>query len=317
MKTWVKLYTHINHDPEIGWLDWAQRGLIAALWALAGEIDDRDAQDRETGALGTIKGTAWRLRCDEQQLRELMRAWGNGEKLIERDGILVLVDYAASQARAPYETREAIGERVRRHRAQQAERNSAPAAPEAAPPAATQDTATCSVTDPGPVTEPAVTPAVPQSVTVSETDREAEPEKKETVSEEGAGAPRDTHSSGSAAPLAQKQALEALRHEFARLTGISPPAPAGSLRERDAIQEKWDTPLRQIATAAGWDGDLACTLLARAVEHLRGQKLTVTCPRSVADTALALRGEVIRQRSARQREHDFLEQRSRLWRRET
>ncbi len=66
MKTWVKLYTEVNHDPEIGRLTWAQRGLLFSLFALAGEIDNRDGDDRETGTLDTVANTAWRLRSSER-----------------------------------------------------------------------------------------------------------------------------------------------------------------------------------------------------------------------------------------------------------
>jgi len=123
MKTWVKLYAEINHDPKLGRLTWAQRGLFCALLALAGEIDDRDDNDEETGRLDTVDNVAWRVRCSEQDLRDLMTTCGEG-MICEQDGILVLVNYAKRQKRAPSDSRDAVKQRVKRHRDnKQAERN--------------------------------------------------------------------------------------------------------------------------------------------------------------------------------------------------
>ena len=119
MKTWVKVYTEINRDPDIGTLTWAQRGIWTALLALAGEIDDRDEDEQETGILDTIDRVAWSIRCDLAELREavtefvergMVEVWNDDE-------LLVLPNYPKRQGRPPSSRPSAVAERVKRHRA--------------------------------------------------------------------------------------------------------------------------------------------------------------------------------------------------------
>ena len=119
MKTWVKLYTEVNHDPAIGTLTWAQRGIWTALLALAGEIDDRDEYQAETGALDTLPNIAWRLRCDVGELRDAITAFAERNMVDERDGVFYITHYGKRQRRPPSAKPEAVKERVQRHRAQQ------------------------------------------------------------------------------------------------------------------------------------------------------------------------------------------------------
>jgi hypothetical protein len=121
VKTWVKLYTEVNHDPAIGTLTWAQRGIWAALLALAGEIDDRDEAQAETGALDTLPNIAWRLRCDEGELGEAVEAFVERNMVDERDGILYITHYGSRQRRPPSAKPDAVKDRVQRHRAQQSD----------------------------------------------------------------------------------------------------------------------------------------------------------------------------------------------------
>lgn len=118
MKTWVKLYTEVNHDPAIGTLTWAQRGIWTALLALAGEIDDRDEYQAETGALDTLPNIAWRLRCDVGELRDAITAFAERNMVDERDGVFYITHYGKRQRRPPSAKPEAVKERVQRHRAQ-------------------------------------------------------------------------------------------------------------------------------------------------------------------------------------------------------
>lgn len=118
MKTWVKLYTEVNHDPAIGTLTWAQRGIWTALLALAGEIDDRDEYQAETGALDTLPNIAWRLRCDVGELRDAIAAFAERNMVDERDGVFYITHYGKRQRRPPSAKPEAVKERVQRHRAQ-------------------------------------------------------------------------------------------------------------------------------------------------------------------------------------------------------
>ncbi len=117
MRTWVKLYTKVNHDPEIGSLTWAQRGIWSALLALAGEIDDRDGDDRITGRLDTLENTAWRIRCDSAELQTSVDAFVERGWAELREGVLYLTRYRELQERAPSASREAVAGRVKQCRA--------------------------------------------------------------------------------------------------------------------------------------------------------------------------------------------------------
>lgn len=310
MKTWVKLYIGTNHDPDVGELTWAQRGLLCALWALAGEIDARDDEGLETGALDTLHRTAWRLRCEEEDLRELMRVWGGGTKLIERDGVLVLADYAHEQQRPPSDMPAAVRDRVRRHRAaahEESEATTAPAKPPVTADSAGGPAVKRPVTDGNAVTRDVkrpVTAPESESDTETESESEAETHTRAPGARGGAGAPREWDPpSGND----DEAILAPLRSEFRRLTGISPPPRPQTSTQARAVRAKWDDPLLRIARAA--DGDLrgAQALLAKAVEQLRAKQCLVTSPRSVADTAIALRGQVLWRQEARRRDLELIE----------
>ena len=122
MKTWVKLKTKINHDPEIGTLSWAHRGIWSALLALAGEIDDRDGDDRETGRLDTPENTAWRIRCDWAEFQAALAEFTNRDGWMDdRDGILYITKYRKAQERPPSASHKAVAARVQRSRARKAQ----------------------------------------------------------------------------------------------------------------------------------------------------------------------------------------------------
>lgn len=120
MKSWVKLYTEITRDPKIGSLSWAQRGIWTALLALAGELDVRDDEDRETGEIDTIPNIAWRLRCDEEELREALEAFQARDMIGLVEGscgaVVMVTHYGERQRRAESDRRAAVLERVQRHR---------------------------------------------------------------------------------------------------------------------------------------------------------------------------------------------------------
>ena len=121
MKTWVKLYTEILDDPDVGTLSWAERGMLSAMFSLAGKIDDRDADDMETGRLDTLERVAWHLRCDLDELQAAVNAFIAREFLDVRDDVLYLTHYPGRQAHSPSEDRNAVAERVKRYRAHKAE----------------------------------------------------------------------------------------------------------------------------------------------------------------------------------------------------
>lgn len=116
MRTWVKLYTEINHDPKIGTLGWAHRGVWCALLALAGEIDDTDGEGKITGAVDTIPNTAWRLRCEEDELRAALAEFEPRGMTHMADDMIVVSNYPFRQEHSPSTRNEAVAQRVRRHR---------------------------------------------------------------------------------------------------------------------------------------------------------------------------------------------------------
>ena len=117
MKSWVKLYTEINRDPDMGTLTWAQRGIWAALLALAGEIDDRDGDGAETGRLSTPDRVAWHLRLPEAELADCVSALEARQMIAtDDDGVLRLVNYGERQARKPSDARERVRARVAKAR---------------------------------------------------------------------------------------------------------------------------------------------------------------------------------------------------------
>jgi len=120
VKTWVKLYTEINRDPKMLRLTWAQRGIWSALLALAGEIDDQD-EDGITGYVGPLDDVALLIRCDDDEFSEAIRAFAERGMVENREGILYLSRYVERQQRAPSNAREAVTERVQRHRRRQAD----------------------------------------------------------------------------------------------------------------------------------------------------------------------------------------------------
>jgi len=120
MKSWVKLYTEINRDPKLLTLTWPQRGIWAALLALAGEMDERDPEtEAENGKLDTIAYTALRIRCEMAEFTEAIAAFTERGMISEVEGILYLPNFAKRQAVAPSHQRAAQRDRQREYRASQ------------------------------------------------------------------------------------------------------------------------------------------------------------------------------------------------------
>jgi len=120
MKTWVKLYTEVCTDPDIGELTLAQKGVWMMLLALAGQIDARDENDQETGELDTIARVAWSIRCTTAELQDAIAAFQVRGMVEDRDGILWLPNYGKRQRRAPTDRHTAVAERVKRYRERKA-----------------------------------------------------------------------------------------------------------------------------------------------------------------------------------------------------
>ncbi len=117
MKTWVKLYTDLLDDPDIGTLSMTGRGMWMMLLALTGRLDHRDETETETGQLDTLERIAWHLRCDATELQTAMNPLQARGMLDERDGVWFVTNYRKRQARPISDHPSAVSERVKRYRA--------------------------------------------------------------------------------------------------------------------------------------------------------------------------------------------------------
>jgi len=88
-------------------------------------------------------------------------------------------------------------------------------------------------------------------------------------------------------------AMAVIQGHFSDLTGIQPPG-ARSQRQFDELREKWGDPLRRIGQSCAWNTDSAREVMSRALDRLRAKECQVTCPRSIADTAVAIASQVQR-----------------------
>jgi len=116
VKTWVKLYTKLIDDPDIALLSWAERGIWTSILALAGKLDERDTEDRETGQLDTPERVAWYLRIAIDELQAALASFTRLGMVEERGGVLFIPKYPKRQATPPSERNEAVRQRVRSHR---------------------------------------------------------------------------------------------------------------------------------------------------------------------------------------------------------
>jgi len=97
-------------------LTWAQKGIWAALMALAGELDVRNGDGSENGELDTVENTAWRIRCALPELSEALTVFTEQSMIETVDGLLYITNYGKRQARPPSARPEAVKKRVANHR---------------------------------------------------------------------------------------------------------------------------------------------------------------------------------------------------------
>jgi hypothetical protein len=193
MKTWVKLYTGILDDPEVGAWALADVGLWALLLALAGKIDDRVDDDVETGRLADLATIAWHLRRPEADLEGPIARFVELGMLRYEGDLLYVTNYGKRQARPPSARRGAVRGRVKRWRSEQASSGGAP----------------CNV----------VTSSLPARGVESVTPPDTDTEKKEADADPAAPAPGDCHlawqqARGLAVNALDAEQLDALIDEF-------------------------------------------------------------------------------------------------------
>lgn len=110
MRTWIKLYTEIVSDPKIGRLTDRQFRTCINLFAIAG-IEDNG------GVLPNISDLTWRLRIKEDALNNDMQALARVGILKKSGDTWTVAKFDTRQAKPPSASKDAVRERVQRHRA--------------------------------------------------------------------------------------------------------------------------------------------------------------------------------------------------------
>jgi DnaD/phage-associated family protein len=124
MKTWIKLYTELLDDPDVGLWPLEHIGFWALILVLAGKIDDRDEEGKETGRLDTLDRVSWHLRKAPGFILPLISAFQDRGMLHVEEEIFFVTNYPKRQARPPSARRDAVRQRVKRWRNDKAkERN--------------------------------------------------------------------------------------------------------------------------------------------------------------------------------------------------
>lgn len=113
MKTWVKLYTEMLNDPKMAGLSLAESGLWCLLIALAGQVDDRDADDQATGLLGSRVDVAWCLRRNLDELNPMLDHLVQCGLLTNHDDRVTVTNYAKRQCIPESSKHDSVSERQR------------------------------------------------------------------------------------------------------------------------------------------------------------------------------------------------------------
>lgn len=109
--------------------------------------------------------------------------------------------------------------------------------------------------------------------------------------EEKSSPPQKT-GGGQHSPPNDKNAIRAeLEEYFASVTKLPKPK-ASTAKQKKSAAELWWQPLRDIADLAQWDVELAKAIIDQALQRLDG--LTISSPKSIAKTALAICAEQAR-----------------------
>jgi len=121
MKTWVKLYTKLIDNPEFGNLPLEYLGAWTLFLTLAGRLDDRDNDEKETGKVATPERIAWYLRRPLEELQPAIDKLIQLGMIHENQGCIYITKYRRLQQRAPSARPSAVSQRVQRHRNKQKE----------------------------------------------------------------------------------------------------------------------------------------------------------------------------------------------------
>lgn len=121
-KPWAKLWVGWYHKPDWLSLSLGEKGAWWLLYSLAQELES-DGRMVSNGSPMTLRDISRALHIEERADRDIFRRMVT--KRVAQGGLhwdgdtLVLTDFANEQARTPSKEKEAVAERVRRHRARQ------------------------------------------------------------------------------------------------------------------------------------------------------------------------------------------------------
>lgn len=122
MRKWVKVYTEVLHDPKMLRLTPRQWQCCVSLFLLAGWLD-------ENGHLGTIEDVALHLRMSQRIIAEALPVLAEIKIVHEKKGVWSLTNFEKRQAKPPSDQREAVRERVKRHRNRKGTQGNEPVTP--------------------------------------------------------------------------------------------------------------------------------------------------------------------------------------------
>ena len=112
---WIKLYSEILDDPKIGRLPDATKWRFVQILLVAGECDAEGYLVNGEEMLG-ISDLAWRLRVDENVLREDFDILEKAGLIADDGGAWLVVNFSKRQGRSQSEKREMWRERKQRQR---------------------------------------------------------------------------------------------------------------------------------------------------------------------------------------------------------
>ena len=248
---WVKLYTEMLDDPKIGRLPDAIKWRFVSLVLLAGECD-QDGYLSNSSEPMTVDDIAWRMRVTRDQCVTELSSLVKVGLLDEIDGAYLVTKFAERQGRPQSEKRAQWRERKARQRAEQENQENV-----------TRES------------RESHAPRVEKS--------------REELSPNGETETADNPTEPKTRKKTERQiAVDELESRFASLSGLQKPsrekAKAGSAT-------RWWNPLGEMWELCGKDTASAWKLIESSYKKLISEKMTVSAPQSLINTANALHAQ--------------------------
>lgn len=248
---WVKLYTEMLDDPKIGRLPDAIKWRFVSLVLLAGECD-KDGYLSNSSEPMTVDDIAWRMRVTREQCETELTSLVNTGLLEDIDGAYLVTKFAERQGRPQSEKRAQWRERKARQRD-------------------TQD----SHEDVTRESRESHAPRVEKS--------------REELSPNGETATDDNTTEPKPRKKTERQiAVDELESRFASLSGLQKP-PRDKSKAGGAA--RWWNPLGEMWELCGRDTASAWKLIESSYKKLIGEKMTVSAPQSLINTANAMHAQ--------------------------